>query len=798
MKEPFRTKISIFKDLYKSKDTPFTLDIKDVYLRIKKGNAPLIDKIEKIRSKDITKAEKDKIKASLMAIMFNGTFKSRNDNGLDEHSGFCVLDFDDFPDYETMIENRDLITQKPYIYMCFISPSGNGLKAIARIPKSDKLQHIRRFNAIEKDFDNKYFDNKNKNVSRVCFESYDPNVYLNVYCEEFKEIAEDKGFSYVERVPICILKDEQRVIDIIMSWNWNKDFVDGQRNNFIFDIAGAFCEHGVDQSNAEGYILNNIVIGDFSEREALTAIKSAYRKRSFGIKYFEDYQSVKRIKSKLIQGENPKDIIKSLNVDKEAVKQVQEEIKENDDIFWDVKILKSGEEKITVEPFKYAHFLMKNGFKKYYPETAEKPTFVRVVENKVNLSSTEKIKDFVLNHLIAVGEINVWNYCSKSPYLFTEAHLNMIDSIHLEMLSDTKDFTFLPFLNGVVKVSKQGTDLIGYIDVDGYIWEDQIITRNFKEVEDYKNDFEDFIEKVSNNDIERTKALRSTIGYLIHTHKDKTDQKAIIFNDEEINENPNGGSGKSLMLTALNYIRKVVKIDGKSFDPNKSDFVYQRINLDTQIVSFDDVKRNFNFEQLFSLITEGIAVNRKNKDEIFIPFERSPKIVITTNYVINGTGHSHERRRHEIEFFQYFNNKVSPLDVYGRLLFDSWDDEDWNKFDNYMVSNIQLFLKKGLIQSKSINAEAKRFIQSTHISFYDWVDDEPIQTNVRIYNAEIMAKFTTDNKMFKDIPPRRLIAWINSYANFKGYELVKERDHNGRYFQLVTEEKTKYTDELPF
>ena len=30
------------------------------------------------------------------------------------------------------------------------------------------------------------------------------------------------------------------------------------------------------------------------------------------------------------------------------------------------------------------------------------------------------------------------------------------------------------------------------------------------------------------------------------------------------------------------------------------------------------------------------------KDEIFIPFERSPKIIITTNYVINGVGSSHE------------------------------------------------------------------------------------------------------------------------------------------------------------
>ena len=135
--------------------------------------------------------------------------------------------------------------------------------------------------------------------------------------------------------------------------------------------------------------------------------------------------------------------------------------------------------------------------------------------------------------------------------------------------------------------------------------------------------------------------MESTLGYLIHTFKDKTDQKAIIFNDQEIDDNPNGGSGKSLMLTAIGNIRKIIKIDGKAYNPSKNDFVYQRVNLDTQVLAFDDVRKHFDFEQLFSLITEGIPVNRKNKDEIYIPFERSPKIVITTNYVISGAGTPH-------------------------------------------------------------------------------------------------------------------------------------------------------------
>jgi len=371
----------------------------------------------------------------------------------------------------------------------------------------------------------------------------------------------------------------------------------------------------------------------------------------------------------------------------------------------------------------------------------------------------------------------------------------MIDSIELKMLQDERYLAYIPFKNGVVRVSKNNVDLLHYLDVNGYIWENQIINRDFKKNIDFKNDFQDFVSKVCDSDKDRIKSLESTMGYLIHAFKDKTDQKAIIFNDQEIDDNPNGGSGKSLMITAFSKFRNVVKIDGKAFDPKKSDFVYQRINLDTQVLCFDDVKRNFDFEQLFSLITEGITVNRKNKDEIFIPFERSPKIVISTNYVINGAGSSHDRRRHEIEFYQYFNSKRSPLSEYGRLLFDSWDNLDWEKFDNYMVNSLQMFLRDGLSKTISINADEKRFIQATNKDFYDWVNDGNLSENTRIYNSNILMSFINDNRNYKDLNSRNFNKWVSVYCDFKGFELIKSKDHNGRYFEIINLKKQNNNDE---
>ena len=368
--------------------------------------------------------------------------------------------------------------------------------------------------------------------------------------------------------------------------------------------------------------------------------------------------------------------------------------------------------------------------------------------------------------------------------LFNENHLNMLDSISLEMIKDTKHTAYIPFLNGIVKTTKNSVELIEYIDAEGYVWENQIIPRVFIPSKDYANNFQDMISKVSNGSIERTRSLERTIGYLIHSYKDKSNQTAVIINDQEINDNPNGGSGKSLMITALSHFKRAVKIDGKTFDPKKSDFTYQRVNLDTQILAFDDVKKNFDFETLFSLITEGITVNRKNKDEVFIPFDRSPKIIITTNYVINGAGTSHDRRRHELEFYQYFNSKVTPLTEYGRLLFDSWAADDWVKFDNYMIANLQDFLMNGLTVAVSINADAKRFIQSTSKDFYDWCEDGNIGTEIKIYNSEILEKFTSEYKSYKLMHSKTFIKWIAEFASFKGLIFKKDRDLHGRYSYL--------------
>ena len=96
----------------------------------------------------------------------------------------------------------------------------------------------------------------------------------------------------------------------------------------------------------------------------------------------------------------------------------------------------------------------------------------------------------------------------------------------------------------------------------------------------------------------------------------------LLSFDEIISDNPEGGTGKGLFMKGLAEMKKLVVIDGKSFDFARS-FAYQLVSADTQVLCFDDVKKYFDFEKLFSVVTEGLTLEKKNKDAIKIPFSKS-------------------------------------------------------------------------------------------------------------------------------------------------------------------------------
>lgn len=782
-------KFSVFKDLLKTKDTPYLVDLTKIVNRIKHGKS--IEIIKRVREAS-TKKEADAIKKELPCILFAGEFAQRNGNGLIKHTGLMCVDFDEYENDEVMLQHRAMLEQNPHFILLFTSPSGNGIKGVVRIPEATKETHTQYFKAFQEEFQFDYWDKSCSNVDRVCYESYDPDIYVNLEATIFEPQLIDKGYYNHEKAPLIPVTDEDKIIEKIMSFGWKKDFVEGERNAFIFDIAGMFCEYGVSQYSAEGYILNNVIIGDFSELEAKTTIKSAYKKRQFGSKYFEDYQKIEKVKVDLKKGKEV--VLKKHGISEDTFDELKEVLEHED--FWFSTSDKNGKEKITIDALKYKLFLERNGFKKHYPNDSQKPTWVFIQSNKVKITSVEIIKDFVLDYLMKRQEFEVWNHCAKYQNLFAESFLLMLESIELKMLNDTRNTSFIAFNNGVLEVTKNEVKLIDYIDVDFYIWENHIINRDFVVLDEFENDYKKFINNISNNE---PLATECAIGYLISTYKNRSNNKAIILNDEVISENPEGGTGKGVFVQGISQIRKSSIIDGKLFDGKKS-FPYQTVSLDTKILVFDDVVKNFNFEEKFSLVTEGLTLERKNKDAVKLNVHESPKLIISTNYAIRGEGNSHDRRRYELEVAQYYGKDLTPEDEFGRQLFDDWDLEDYQKFDNYIVYCLQLFLKTGLVKQNAKNIRMRKFIAETTMEFYEWINDsENCPRNTRNDKKVFFDKFVEEYPDFKKwLTRKKFNIWIQKFCSFMKYEYKSGNSNGLQWFEINTGEETIIEDEVIF
>lgn len=772
-------KISIFKTLYNT-DVPYIITLEKCIDRIKTGKSE--SNINLIRGGN------KEVKKKLPAVVFAGEFTERNKKGLINHSGLMVVDFDKYPDNETLLNHLEELKQINNFVCLFISPSGNGIKGVVKIPPCNAIEHEKYFKAFNDLHKFDFFDIANCNVDRVCFESYDPEIFVNYDAEIFAPTLIDKGYNVSERVSILPLNDEGKIIELIMGFDWQKSFVEGQRNNYILDISGAFCEYGVSKTSAENY-LSKFISEGFTRRELENTINNSYRLRTANSKFFEDNNTIKTIKTDLKKGRDF--VIDKYNIDNTVFEQISEEFVSDD--FWNV----DSKGKIKIEPLKYKLFLERSGYKKYFPNEAFKPSLVLIDSNKVEETSTEKIKDFVLNYLSERSEFDVWNYCANYNNIFTEAYLSMLDTIDLLMLRDVKDKSFISFKNGILEVTKDEVELVDYIDVNGYVWKNQIINRDFIKNDNTDNDYKTFINNISNNTPE---PIECVIGYLMSNYKNKMNNKSIILNDEVISDNPEGGTGKGLFIQGIKQIRRTAILDGKSFDDKKS-FPYQTVKQDTNILVFDDVKKNFNFETKFSLVTEGLTLERKNKDAIKLTVEESPKLVISTNYAIKGEGNSHDRRRHEIEFSQYYGANINPFDEFKRQMFDDWNVSDWINFDNYMVSCLTLYLNLGLVKQNAKNIKLRKLIAESSMEFYEWVEDQQnLKLNERLDKVVLFDAFVKEYADFnKWLSRKRFNIWVKKYATFKNLDYSDGNSNGLRWLELSDENIDSINNnDLPF
>lgn len=144
----------------------------------------------------------------LPAVLFSGEFSSRSDDNIKEHSGYIVLDFD----HVDVEATKKVLATDGYIYSCWESPSGTGVKALVRVTNPER--HRDHFRALVRYFDGRYgldLDESGINESRACFESYDPDIVIKTVSEKFGKFVSEEKFEEPPTEPTPQFTDYQKL-----------------------------------------------------------------------------------------------------------------------------------------------------------------------------------------------------------------------------------------------------------------------------------------------------------------------------------------------------------------------------------------------------------------------------------------------------------------------------------------------------------------------------------------------------------------------------------------------------------
>lgn len=228
------------------------------------------------------KKEYDEFKKTLPAITWAGTFKERNNKGLNNYSGLMVLDIDNI-DFETIKTLKKQLKENNHVLVAFTSPSSQGIKIIVPVTSGPE-HHLAAFLHLQKEFETKYclkIDDSGKDISRLCFVSYDHDMYWNAQAIPFEvDIRYGEVKTYVLPEGLKNYKAQGNT-DIIfktcVGWvetgNNPIQYTEGSRNRFVHALACAMNRVGVEMEATKSYIKNSY---DLDQKEIDATVRKAY------------------------------------------------------------------------------------------------------------------------------------------------------------------------------------------------------------------------------------------------------------------------------------------------------------------------------------------------------------------------------------------------------------------------------------------------------------------------------------------------------------------------------------------
>lgn len=722
----------------------------------------------------------------------SGTFAKREDAALIELSGLMILDIDHQANVESIKERfaNDLVLNP---VLMFTSPNGNGLKVLLPIDKAlintgQNKAMSSVWNAVNEYLKQKYsdiiipdekgnfIDDSGVDVSRACFICHDPNAYLNPNVEVSINASFLERFTSTSRKPKLKVDPIKRFADM-------KFMKENNHNTQVVAFAGACAnDFMITKDMAIQYINDHVAFAPQSSH-----FNNPSKTESTVRDIFQRYR--KQVLEETIY----------LDKDKFAV-----------DMFYFKKSEKIGYTLHGLYRTRIADYLSSQGYYKRYINS-NSSLLIHADGNVIKEVSAEKIKDVLSKHIECVGALSfVYGtesftipheslrnvYYSQSHTICNDNWLQHLNAHEVPFLKDTETSSYYAFQNGLVEVtSERISDPVPFDSLGNKcIWESQIIKRDFVNVaheDDYKSEFSKFISNVCNHDEKRVYSLTSAIGFLLHGFSIPSRAKAVILNDEELTEKEiaMGGTGKGIIGKAVKELKPTVLLTGKNFNPD-SNFAYQLIEPSTQIAWLDDPKPDFEFSSLYSVITDGLTVERKYLTQVYFEPSESPKWLITSNTALNNSGSSDKRRQYVVEFSNHYSKKIisgneEPIvkEHKGHFFSDNWSNEEWNMFYNWMLVAVSFYLKYGLADQPLINTSKNRLLQTTELDFVTWVDYQSFVTEKNYPTKEMFADYVStyygDSSKF---PQKKFSKWIKQYASSVNWVYDSKRSNGTDFF----------------
>lgn len=294
------------------------------------------------------------------------------------------------------------------------------------------------------------------------------------------------------------------------------------------------------------------------------------------------------------------------------------------------------------------------------------------------------------------------------------------------------------------------------------------------------------------------------MGYLLHRYKNKAKAWMVLGMDGKINHDgqAHGRSGKSIFMDMAmrSLLKSNFMLNGRDPKLDQNPHKYDGLTEHHRYIFIEDAHQYLNVDTFYTDITTDISVNPKGKQPYTVPFSKSGKFSMSTNFTITNLSPSTEGRVLYMVFGDYYHIKGETTDYreardpsmeFGKQLFDDFTEDEWNLFYNTAAWALSFYLSTSeKITPAMDNVNTRNLMSAMGMNFYEWActyfSEESNTLDTYIIREEAFKDFIFNNPK-SGITSHGFKQRIGFFCRLNGYELnpIRFRGKQGNIIKKV-------------